>query len=372
MSHELTLIEIAPEATTAVPTAAQMSHGIPIPPVRLLRAMSPDDWEQFTEEWLSFHRARGVYHSIRRVSGPRDLGLDVVAFTSVAGFAAPWDSFQCKRYFKPLQPLDICPDVAKVIYHSFRRTAPFNQLSRVPRRYVFVSPEGTGITVSRWLRDPALFKRSVRDRWDKDCAPHISAALRPFLSGEFLDYFEDFDFSIFEDRSAIELLEEHAETRFHTARFGSGLPPRDQTKSPPTEPAAIESVYLTKLLAAYSDSLGRPVIEAASLQSHPHLKAHYNRQRVLFYSAESLRNFARDRTPPNTFGSLQEDVYFGVVDVCETVHADAMSRLRNTLSTAAQLDIAGNALSSVTHVADKQGICHQLANDCRLTWIQGP
>ena len=56
--------------------------------------MSPDDLEGFTEEWLSFHKGKGTYHSIKRYSGSGDLGLDVVAFTSEAGFEETWDSYQ--------------------------------------------------------------------------------------------------------------------------------------------------------------------------------------------------------------------------------------------------------------------------------------
>ena len=46
-----------------MPTASQVSDGIPIPAVRLLQVMSSDEWEGFTEEWLSFHKANGTYQS---------------------------------------------------------------------------------------------------------------------------------------------------------------------------------------------------------------------------------------------------------------------------------------------------------------------
>ncbi len=138
--------------------------------------------------------------------------------------------------------------------------------------------------------------------------------------------------------------------------------------TPPTEPTDAESLYLRKLLDAYGDHLGQDIREKGSLDEHPELEEHYNRQRVLFYSAESLRNFARDRTPPRTFDSLQDDIYHGVIDVCEAPHPDALARVRTTIITAGGLDGSGNALVSVTKISDKQGICHQLANDDRLTW----
>ena len=370
MSGDLVLTEITPKAVSAVPTAAQMAHGTPTPPVQLLMVMSPGDWELFTEEWLSFHRGKGTYKSIRRCSGPGDLGLDIVAFTSDAGFAEPWDSFQCKHYVRPLTPSVVCGEVAKVIYHSFRRAPPYNQVCRVPRHHVFVSPKGSGITVARWLKNPNLFKREVRTRWDQDCAPRLGSTLWNRLDGDMKDYFDSFDFSIFEDRTGVELITEHGRTPFHIARFGGGLSARGDSDLPPKDPQAIESVYLRKLLAAYSESLGRSVSHRVDLGQHPDLERHYDRQRELFYSAESLRNFARDRTPPMTFRSLQEDIFHGVIDACEADYSYALARLRETLLRAAQLSVSGNALHGVTRIPDKQGICHQLANDCRLTWTQ--
>lgn len=360
--------DINPKAAAAVPTAAQIAGGIPVPPVMLLQVMSPEDWECFTEEWLTYHKNKGSYFSIKNYTGPGDLGLDVVAFTSAEGFAKPWDSYQCKHYDHALQPNDVMGEVAKIIYHSFQRTPPFNQTCRTPRRHVFVSPRGVGIAVGRWLKDAKRFKEEVRAKWETHCVPKIGTGIRAPLQGDLLEYFDGFDFSIFEERTGVELIEEHAQTVFYAARFGGGLPPRDQASAPPSEPTEAESLYLRKLLDAYGDHLGQEMVAETELRSHPYLEEHYNRQRILFYSAEALRNFARDRTPPRTFDSLQDDVYHGVVDVCEGTHPDALERLRATVLAAGSLDVSGNALVSVTRVADKQGICHQLANDDRLTW----
>ena len=148
-----------------VPTAAQLSGGISIQPVRLLQVMSPDEWEGFTEQWLSLHKTKGTYQSIKRFSGPGDLGLDVIAFTAAEGFAKPWDSYQCKHYDHALTPTDVYGEFGKVIYHSFQRTPPFNQTCRVPRRHVFIAPFGVGITLGRLLRDPDRLKEEVRAKW---------------------------------------------------------------------------------------------------------------------------------------------------------------------------------------------------------------
>ena len=74
MSVDQYFADIEPKAASSIPTAEQVACGISIPPVRLLQVMSPEDWECFTEEWLSFHKGKGTYHSIRRYSGPGDFG----------------------------------------------------------------------------------------------------------------------------------------------------------------------------------------------------------------------------------------------------------------------------------------------------------
>lgn len=368
MSTEQLFVDIQPKTLSLIPTASQVSRGIPIPPVRLLQVFSPDEWEVFAEEWLSFHKNNGTYCAIRRHSGPSDLGLDVVALTSESGFEKPWDSYQCKHYDHALRPNDVYGEVGKIIYHSFLRTPPFNQACRVPRCHVFVAPFGMGITVGRFFKDPNRFKEDVRANWETKCVPKIGKNIKASLEGALLEYFDGFDFSIFGDRTAVELIEEHSQTIFHAARFGGGLPPRGQPVVPPSEPAEAESLYLRKLLSAYSDRLGQAVKDRSDLDAE--LERHYDRQRILFYSAESLRNFARDSTQPHAFDSLQDDIYYGVVEICETGHPNAFVCLSKTLATAAQVDVNGNALVGVTKVADKQGICHQLANDDRLTWAK--
>jgi len=368
-SHQNNMLkDITPKAEKATPTAAQVLQGIPIPPVSLLPVLSAEDWEQFTHEWLWYFKNSGIYHDVNKFSGSGDLGLDLVAFSSDTGFDAPWDSFQCKQYKHALQPSDIYPEVGKIIYHSFMRTPPFNQSERVPRRHTFVCPHGVGITVGRWLKDPSRFKQEVETHWEANCVPNIQKGLVAPLTDDLQAYFNAFDFSIFEDVSAVDLIATHSKTPFYAPRFGGGLPPRPLVDQPPQEPLAEESIYLRKLIDAYSDHKGSRIIVVDELDEK--LKSHYDRQRILFYSAESLRNFARDRTPPKTFESLQDDIYHGVIDTCEGNHEDALARLKATVIAAGQVAAGGNALFAASQVADRQGICHQLANDDRLDWVE--
>jgi hypothetical protein len=105
------------------------------------------------------------------------------------------------------------------------------------------------------------------------------------------------------------------------------------------------------------------------LKAHVSLSKDFLRQRERFYHAEALRNFARDTVPEGTFESLQDEIYHGVVDTCDGTHANGFDRMRATITQAAQIAVTSNPLAPATKAQDRQGICHQLANEDRLTWV---
>ncbi|MBL1697628.1 hypothetical protein ELD55_30950, partial [Klebsiella pneumoniae] len=104
---------------------------------------------------------------------------------------------------------------------------------------------------------------------------------------------DSFDFTIFDAKTALQLVDDHRATPVHTARFGGGLPTRPASEKPPQEVAATESRYVTQLFGAYSEHTGTIVTDPSALPL-PKLKDHFRRQREAFYEAESLRVFARD------------------------------------------------------------------------------
>ena len=177
------------------------------------------------------------------------------------------------------------------------------------------------------------------------------------------------DFSRFTFKTALETIDEHRQTPHHAARFGGGLPERPEPGKPPHEAGTHESRYLQQLLDAYADHKRLPVTDAAALTTWPPLERHYRRQREYFYDAESLRNFARDNVPAGTFESLLDEVHAGVIEIEESsAHADALARVDAVTQAATSLSLTANGLIEVTKVQDRRGICHQLANEDRLTW----
>lgn len=354
------LREISPSVPTASPSAAHISTGIPISPQQRVTLFSPHDWEAFTEEWASSLKSR--YSSVKRFGGSGDFGLDVVGFHNGETFEGGWDNYQCKRYGAPITPSDIWREIGKIVLHSFNGKYP------PPIKFYFVGSKGIGTSLQNLLARPDELKSQVRVNWAKYCESGLSIEATP-LSGDLEAYYESFDFSIFASVSVVGLIEGHSKTQFYSIRFGGGLPLRPNVQRPPDSYQSSESKYIQQLLLAYSDEADFSIASTPELGGFKDFSKDFLRQRERFYHAESLRNFARDTVPEGTFERLQDEVYHGVADTCDGEHSSGFQRMRATISQAATISMNSNPLTSVVEIQDKQGICHQLANDDRLTWV---
>lgn len=363
MISESDLKEILPQATAAFTASTQVQSGIPIPKTTRITIFSPEEWEEFTQEWASSLKAS--YPKVRRFGGAGDLGVDIAGFCSALGFAGEWDNFQCKRYDHPLRPSDIYVEIGKIIYYAFIGAY------KPPRRHYFICSKGVGTTLEKLLNKPSALKAKVAENWDVHCLHGITSTKSVALDGDLRTYFDTFDFSIFSSQSPVELIEQHSTTPFHAVRFGGGLPTRLAPESPPATPLAHESRYIRQMLDAYGDHLGASIPDAAALDANAPLKSDYLRQRERFYHAESLKNFARDNVPEGTFDALQEEIFQGVVDICENFHPNGLDRMRATMTQAAAILAASSPLFTAVKAQDRQGICHHLANEDRLRWVPG-
>jgi hypothetical protein len=350
---------ISPGLPIKCSSAEHVNTGVPIPKPLRVSTMSSTEWESFTEEWAN--SLKDLYIRVARHTGSGDQGIDVAGYLSDMGWEGGWDNYQCKHYDRPLTPSNIWVEIGKIIYYSYK------QEYTPPRKYYFIASCGIGTRLEKLLANSAKFKEEARENWTKYCQDKITETASIPLEGDLMDWFEDFDFSIFSTKSVVKLIEGHAKTPFHSVRFGGGLPCRPEPSSPPEEHDVRESRYIQHLFSAYSDSIRTDVRCVSDLS--PSLNSDYLRQRERFYHAESLRNFARDTVPDGTFEKLQEEVFHGVIDTCTSSHQDGLARMRATLSQAAHISTVSNPLGSVVKTQDRQGICHQLANEDKLLWI---
>lgn len=358
---DIDLQEITPRERTTSASATHVISGIPIPKPLRVRSFSPEEWEEFVEEWGSSLKTE--YPKVRRFGGSGDLGVDIAGFCSPEGFKGTWDNYQCKRYGHPLRPSDIWVEIGKIIYYSFKG------YYIPPRKHYFVGSQDIGTTLEQLLNNPEELQFKAEENWDQNCKSGITSTMEIPLSGALLDYFQSFDFSRFSSKSVVELIDGHSRTQFHAVRFGGGLPFRPDSLKPPVVPTGSESRYIRKIFDAYANHLNKSITHETDFESHGPLKRDYLRQRERFYHAESLRNFARDTVPEGTFATLQEEIFYGVVDVCEDDHADGLARMKATITHSSTVAASANPLASAFKIQDRQGICHQLANDDRLTWV---
>ncbi|MFE4492468.1 ABC-three component system protein [Streptomyces niveus] len=358
--HELP--KPSPGATALSPVAFG-PHSLT--PKQYIATYSPEQWEEFVLEWVLGLKKEN-YVGVVGLGGAYDHGADVAAFLTRRKTDGPWHCYQCKHYKSPLRPATAYPEMFKIIW------AVAEKKYRVfPERYCFVAPM-IGTTLEQLLVKPEKLREEfllwvtkhtnrLADDYGKDAFRRTLALARRT------------DFSRFEAPTLEQILEQHAKSRYHVARFSTPLPPRPPKVPLPAELAAHESLYVQKLLAVYEEKFGCLRTRPEQAQAHPTAKGNLQRQREAFYRAEQLRTFCRDSVPPGTFATLQQAFYSGVKEVEEDDFETGWERLKAVLAAARDMQLARNQLFDTVEPEDRHGICHQLANDDdedQLTWVR--
>lgn len=348
------------------PTATQVLSpdgalaGPSIPPVVRMQTWSADEWELFIQEYAN--ALKGEYHDVHRCGGAGDKGRDVIAYQT-DDVAGEWDNYQCKHYARALAPSDIWIELGKLCYYTL--TDEYT----LPRRYYLVAPRGIGPLLSQLLAKPTKLRDGLLDNWEDKVRCQISDSFSVPLTSRMRSHVESVDFKIVQSISPIKLVEKHASTRWHTLRFGGGLPPRPPMEEPPTEHGEHERKYIQALFAAYSERTGQNVSDVSELADEI-LRNHFSRSRTEFYSAEFLKAYSRDNVPPGTFESLLEELLSGIADTVDSDFANGFERVKEVVKVARSLQITGNALVPRMDNRDRGGMCHQLANEDKVKWVK--
>lgn len=359
MTRATTVPLPSPPAPAGVPADVVLA-GPPIPAIDRIKLFSDKQWEDFVLEWAD--SLRDEYDRVDRCGGAGDMGRDVVA--TVKDGNGAWDNYQCKHYKDSLKPTDIWIELGKLAYYSRRGDYTY------PRRYFFIAPQGAGTKLSNLLKKPEELRAGLIANWDAHCRSAITSTMVVDLDVALKAHIKALDFSIFDATPPLRIIDGHAKTRWHVARFGGGLPPRPATAMPPNEPADTETTFVRELFHAYGDHLKRSVNVVGDLAQATELREHFGDARLEFYSAESLRTFSRDTLPPGEFEKLQDEVHSGISDEVRGDHADGYRRVIAVVKTARVLPLAGHALHGRMSVRDHGGICHQLANDGKVRWVK--
>jgi hypothetical protein len=326
-----------------------------------VRLFSPEQWEHFVQEWVD--SLRDEYDLVERCGGAGDMGRDIIA--TVRGGNGTWDNYQCKHYKKVLAPGDVWIELGKLAYYTLK-----GEYS-CPRTYFFVAPQGVGPSLSNLFKKPCDLRNGLIANWDKACRTQITKTEVVECDAAMKAHIASLDFSIFQTKPLLRIIEGHAKTRWYAARFGGGLPLRPEPLAPPTVPAANEAVFVGELRLAYAQHIKQDVKDLdAGLATREDLLEHFQDARVEFYSAEGLRTFSRDTLPQGEVEKLQDEVHSGIKDEVRGAHPDGYQRVLAVVKTARALQLTCNPLTTRIHTRDRGGICHQLANDGKVRWVQ--
>ena len=343
----------------------QVFSGAPIPPIERVGIFSPEQFEDFINEWAT-SCLKNRYIWVLKIGGANDKGRDVIAEI----VEDQYDYYQCKHYDKAIAPSDIWVEFGKLCYYTHNNDYP------LPQHYYIVAPKNVGPTLLGLISNPLNINDGLIENWDKYCKKCIKTNEQIDLSGDLLRYVKDFDFKIVSVYPMQTIIDEHSTTPYFPFRFGGGLTKlRPEKQNPPVVIETQELIYITKIIAAYSDYKKTVIGSVKVLQeNHQELSSDFNRHRERYYSAESLRVFVRETLPDeSSFIKLKEEVYDGVIDIIEKDHPDGKSRLLGVMAQASQISIQDNILVANSYVSlrDKQGLCHHLANEKHeVRWVK--
>lgn len=325
-------------------------------PEQRLFLMDDKDWEAFIEECARQLKREEQYSQVVRIGGAGDKGRDVCAYTQEHPAEGTWDLYQAKHYKDSLAPSEFAPELAKFL------SSVYQGAYTLPRNYFIcalkVGPKLFDLVlnpheIGGWLIEEWKKKKGGFDSFKKNLSPELEAFIKTFV------------FNIVKIKTPADLLEIHYRSDKHWERFGV-LAQRGPNPPIPEEPTEEEQTYVAALLKIYSELSGKQIKAAANIP--PNLTIHLKTQRRLFYNAEGLNRFSRDKLP-GAFDDLVDQVELGVGAVVSYPHPDGMARLKETLVAANSLQVTSNPLHARLQAADLQGTCHHLANQERIIWV---
>lgn len=323
-------------------------------PYERVKNYDDKEFELFIREWVVSLKTTC---QVRGFGGAGDKGRDVVAKDA----AGRYFYYQCKHYDHPLRPSDMLPEFGKLVYYIYTNEIPS------PQEYYILAPMDIGAELNKLIDNPKTINSKLIEKWCSSCRTKIIATPIELDDG-LKEYIEKFDFSIIKTKPMLEVVEEHKTTAFYAFRFGGGLTiTRDRHIDVPNVVEKYETIYVRKYLDAIAEREKTKIETLEQLNNlFPQYMKNLTVQRERFYSAENLKVFASQHLLQNDyFDDLANDIYYGIYDLLEKTYADGYERLLDVMTQVVQIDLKHNLLSKydLVHPQDRQGICHQLANE---------
>ena len=338
--------------------------GLPTHPLDRLANFSAAEFERFTLEWATNYLAvkRPEIVEVQQRGGAGDKGRDVIAWLDPnTALVRRWTLYQCKHYSSALGAATAAAEIGKVLFYSHRGDYTF------PEEYYFVTHKGVTSPFQDLLDKPEDLRKFIIDNWDQHCRSKIRKDPVE-LTPELKDYIEKVPFTAFHAKQPLALLSEHSQTKYHLTVFGAPLIERPEPPKPPSEVTPGENQYVTQLFEVISSDIGYTV---ADLNDFQHSKKHrllFDRSRLTFYHAEGLKELARDQMADIAFfDTLQKEFHDGLY-YWHTSEPDGYPRLIETVKASQSIQLNKHALEQHVVANDREGMCHQMANEGQIRW----
>lgn len=344
-----------------------LGAGLPVHPLDRLAQFSPTDFERFTLEWACDYLATkisGVYE-VQQRGGSGDKGRDVVVwFDPPSSNPRRWSLYQCKHYGSRLGAGQAAAEIGKVLHYTFVGAYA------APQEYWFVTHLGVTSDFQDMLDDPKKLSAYVLANWDERCAGKIVKGTIA-LSDTLKAHINAFDFSVFRAKQPLDLIDEHAQTRYHLTVFGAPLIERPPPPTPPSAVSAGETEYVSQLYAVIGEALNLKISETADFASYPGYARLFDRSRITFYCAEGLKELARDQMADTSyFDTLLDEFTDGLFYDYTALGLTGIQRLSSTVKAAQALQLGSHILAPHVLANDREGMCHQMANEKRVNWCK--
>lgn len=340
--------------------------GLPVSKLDRLAALDDKEFERLVLEWGNDYlktKVPGVFE-VQLRGGAGDKGRDVVVWFDPPGSPSRrWHLYQCKHYASALGTGPAFEEIGKVIHYT--NTGSYT----APEEYWFVTHKGVTSPLQDLLDHPAAMRDELLKNWDTHCRSKITSTTAIELTDDLRAHIDSFDFGIFRAKQPLDLIAEHEQTRYHLTVFGAALIERPPTKAPPSTVAPQEAGYIAQLLNAFSHQLGENVTDIASVANNTHLKRLFDRSRLTFYSAEGLKELARDQMADAAyFDTLLEEFYDGLFHYHTDPQIIGLDRIVSTVKASQSLQLSAHVLAPHVVPNDREGMCHQMANEQRVDW----
>lgn len=343
-----------------------LGQGLPVNPLDRLGLFSAVEFERFILEWAEGYLKQVVpgVDNVQQRGGAGDKGRDIVVWFGAPGTPERhWKLYQAKRYASPIGPGIAAGEIAKVLFYAH------NGDYSLPSEYWFVTHKGVTGDLQDLIDEPAKLKAHLIKNWDEQCAKKITSKKTIALDGVFRDFVEQLDYSFVRVKQPLELIAEHGQTRYHPLVFGAPLIERPKPADPPSQVAEKERLYVRRLFDVISEITGEVVNGEADFASTAAPRRLFERSRLSFYSAEGLKELARDNMDRvEFFEDLLTEFEDGLYHHYTGAAASGYIRLTDTIKAAQVQQIAAHVLEPHMTARDREGVCHHLANDRDVSW----